>query len=496
MERDISMEFSTISTPIQACDSACVVAGLFFDAKPTGPLAELDKASGGAISKLVESGDLSGRAGELEFLRDLKGVKAPRVLVVGLGKQGKFSRSAFANACYKSAKRLSDSHLSDAANWLPEYGALETDRAWRDRVAVMESARAAYRYTATKAQKDPIPPLKSMAMANADEDEVRVSAAIAAGADVTRELGNLPPNICNPAYLAEEAKRIAERHASLSVEVLGDDQLSELGMDALLAVARGSRNRPHLIVLKHSGGKDGEAPHILVGKGITFDTGGISLKPGPEMHEMKYDMLGAGSVLGTMEAIGRINPNANIIGIAAAVENMPDGDAYRPGDIITSMSGQTIEVQNTDAEGRMILCDAITYAGRMKPASMVDIATLTGACVIALGNHASAVMTQHDDLAAALMTAGDETHDRAWRLPLWDDYQQQIDTPYADMRNIGGKAAGTITAGCFLSRFATDQNWAHLDVAGTGWTGGNTDGATGRPVPLLTRYLLNQVSGS
>jgi leucyl aminopeptidase len=320
-------------------------------------------------------------------------------------------------------------------------------------------------------------------------DEAR---GIAKGYLRSIELGNLPPNICNPLYLAETAREIADSYNNVSLEILDEDQMAELKMSALLAVGRGSRSGSRLIVLKYQGKGKKSRPTVLVGKGITFDSGGLSLKPGPNMEQMKFDMGGAASVIGAFEACADLQLPINLICVVAAAENMPGGDAYRPGDVITSMSGKTIEVLNTDAEGRLVLCDALTFCQRFKPAALIDVATLTGAAVIALGHHASVIMSKHDDLAEALIEAGETVVDRGWRLPLWDDYQPQLKSTFADMKNVGGMAAGSITAGCFLSRFTENQRWAHIDCAGSTWIWGGDKGSTGRPVGLLTQFLINQ----
>jgi leucyl aminopeptidase len=317
--------------------------------------------------------------------------------------------------------------------------------------------------------------------------------AIAAGVTLAKNLGNLPPNICTPTYLGDQAKQLAQEYG-FSVEVMDEAQIEALGMGSFMGVARGSVEPPRLIVLQHRKGKNGQKPIVLVGKGITFDTGGISLKPGADMDEMKYDMCGAASVLGTFKSIGELDLPLNVIGVIPTCENMPSGHATKPGDILTSMSGQTIEVLNTDAEGRLILCDALTYTERFEPAAVVDIATLTAACVIALGNHASGLFSNQDVLAKELLAAGEAAHDRAWHMPLWDDYQSQLDSNFADMANIGGRAAGSITAACFLSRFAKKYHWAHLDIAGTAWKSGKEKGGTGRPVPLLTTFLIKRAA--
>jgi leucyl aminopeptidase len=311
--------------------------------------------------------------------------------------------------------------------------------------------------------------------------------------NLAKDLGNLPGNVCTPSYLADEARRLAKRW-KLGVQVLERKDMEKLGMGTLLSVARGSHQPPKFIVMRHDGAGRKSKPVVLVGKGITFDTGGISIKPAPEMDEMKFDMCGAASVFGTLRAVAEMKLPLNVIGIVPATENMPGGSATKPGDIVTSMSGQTVEILNTDAEGRLILCDALTYAERFEPAAVVDIATLTGACVIALGHVASGLYASKDDLAEELLESGTDAWDRAWRMPLWDDYQEQLKSNFADMANIGGRPAGSVTAACFLARFAGKYDWAHLDIAGTAWVSGKNKGATGRPVPLLTSFLMKRAS--
>ncbi|MDO9393981.1 MAG: leucyl aminopeptidase, partial [Methylotenera sp.] len=319
--------------------------------------------------------------------------------------------------------------------------------------------------------------------------------ALASGVSFAKDLGNLPPNVCTPTYLAEQAQTLGKKH-DFKVKILEREELKKLGMGSFLAVSQGSEEPPKFIIMQHLKGKKDQKPVVLVGKGITFDTGGISLKPGAEMDEMKYDMCGAASVLGTFKTISEMDLALNVIGIIPTCENMPDGRATRPGDVLTSMSGLTIEVLNTDAEGRLILCDALTYAERFEPSAVVDVATLTGACVIALGHHATGLFSNNDDLANELLKAGEASLDRAWHMPMWDDYQPLLDSNFADIANIGGRAAGSITAACFLSRFAKKYDWAHLDIAGTAWKSGKEKGGTGRPVPLLTEFLVNRANSS
>ena len=481
--------------------SDCIVVGAFADKNLTASGQALDAASGGRIGALIARGDVSGKTGKTALLHDLPGIAAPRVLVVGLGDAAKFGVPQYIKAASDAARTLKDGAATNAAFTISEVAVNGRDAAWNIRQAVIAFGHALYRYSATLGEKNKDKgrsALVAVSVAGSDDTALAQGAAIAAGVDVTRELGNLPPNICNPSYLAEQATAFAAQHDKASCEVLDRAQMEALGMGSLLAVARGSANPPKLIVLKwngapESGGGDAK-PFVLVGKGITFDTGGINLKTQGGIEEMKYDMCGAATVIGTFVAAVKMDLPINLISIVPAVENMPDADSYRPSDVLTSMSGKTIEVGNTDAEGRLILCDALTYAERFKPAALVDVATLTGACIVALGRYASGLMSKHDDLSNELLGAGETVFDRAWRLPLWDEYQTQLESSFADVYNIGGRWAGAITAGCFLARFTEGQRWAHLDIAGVSNDEGKRGMATGRPVGLLSQWLLDRVA--
>ncbi len=489
------MQFTLSGHAPHQVDTPCLVIGVFEDAPLQGAAAEIDRASEGALQALVSSGDIDDNRGQTTLLHGLPGVQAKRILVAGLGKPSKFDRVRFDQACVKAGALLREHPVTEAHICLHEVAVEDLDAAWRLRHAAVAIDRANYVYTTTKPRKDDSPhPLQSVSFQGEAElsPALDQASSIAAGYRRARELGNLPPNICNPAYLAQQARSIAEHVNGVEVEILDKRQMAELGMDALLGVAQGSENDPRLIVLKYRGAAEDVQPFVLVGKGITFDTGGISLKPAENMDQMKFDMCGAATVIGAFEACALMQLPINIITVVAAAENMPDGKAYRPGDVITSMSGKTIEVLNTDAEGRMVLCDALTYCEKFNPQATIDVATLTGACVVALGHHASGLMSLHDDLAGELVDAGQQAVDRAWRMPLWEDYQEQLKTPFADMKNVGGMPAGSITAACFLSRFAKKQRWAHLDIAGSAWKWGLTEGATGRPVGLLVQYLMNR----
>nr|WP_298113374.1 leucyl aminopeptidase [uncultured Pseudomonas sp.] len=461
---------------------------------------QIDSASGGAISALLKRGDLAGKLGQMLLARDLPNLKAERVLLVGTGKDSELSdrqlRKVIA-AVYGVLKGLAG---SDALLALQDLRIKDRDAYGKTRLMVESLADGGYQFDRFKSQKADAIALKKLTLLSdkANLAEVTRAAqhaqAIAAGMAYTKDLGNLPPNLCHPSHLAEEARALGKAYKNLKVEILDEKQLKALGAGAFLAVAQGSEQPPRMIVLHYQGAKKSEKPFALVGKGITFDTGGISIKPAANMDEMKYDMCGAASVFGTLKAVLEMQLPINLVCLLACAENMPSGRATRPGDIVTSMSGQTVEILNTDAEGRLVLCDTLTYAERFKPQAVIDIATLTGACIVALGSNVSGLMGNNQELIEQILAAGKRADDRAWQLPLFDEYQEQLDSPFADIANIGGPKAGTITAGCFLSRFAKNYHWAHLDIAGTAWiSGGKEKGATGRPVPMLTQYLLDRV---
>lgn len=492
------LEFSIKTGSPEKLDSGCLVAGVFEGGKLSGSAAVLDKASGGRLGALIKSGDLTGKAGKTLLLHGLGGTTASRVLLVGLGKDKEFDAKAYRSALGTALSVLKEGAAGDVLLCLTELTDKKRSAAWCVRQAVMLVHEVLYRFALPGKKDEAKPRPASVSLYVAARKDVASARraldqgmAIGTGMDLARTLGNLPANYCTPTYLAEQAVALGKT-LPIEVDVLDVPQLQELGMGAFLSVAAGSRQPPKFIVMEYNGGGKGDKPIVLVGKGITFDTGGISLKPGEGMDEMKFDMCGAASVLGTMKSIASIKLPLNVVGLVPATENMPDGLATKPGDVVTSMSGQTIEILNTDAEGRLILCDALTYAERYQPACVVDIATLTGACIIALGHVASGLLANDDDLAQELLEAGLLAHDRAWQLPLWDDYQEQLKSNFADMGNIGGRPAGTVTAACFLSRFTKKYRWAHLDIAGTAWKSGKEKGATGRPVPLLAHFLLER----
>jgi leucyl aminopeptidase len=459
----------------------------------------VDKASQGALRRALAQGDLASKSGATLLLQGVAGVVASRVLLVSLGERADYGVAAFRRAIAGAATALKSLGAKDAALYVADFAPSGRALPWAVRNAVLGLRDGFYRFDQLKTQKKPAAPaLVTVVLSLAAgpvtlqaQAALKEAAATADGIDLARTLGNLPPNICTPTRLAEEAQAIAKQF-KLGIEVLERRDMEKLGMGALLAVTRGSHQPPKLIVLRYQGAAKSKKPLVLVGKGITFDTGGISLKPAPEMDEMKFDMSGAGSVLGTIRALAGMRAPVNVIGVVPACENMPGGAATRPGDIVTTMSGQTVEILNTDAEGRLILCDALTYAARFEPDAIIDIATLTGACVIALGHVATGLFSNDQKLADEVKAAGEDAWDRVWQMPLWDDYQEQLRSNFADFANIGGRPAGSVTAACYLARFTRKMKWAHLDIAGTAWRSGREKGSTGRPVPLLVRLALRR----
>lgn len=492
------MKFKTKTGNPAKLRTACLILAVFEKNRLSDTAKELDQASSGQLSTMLKLGHMDGEAGQTLMLYQVPGLSCERVLLVGCGKAKEFNLPAYRKAVDSALAELCRQRVTEAVSTL--HASLPKDagtyRTVRD--TVINTHAAVYRFDRMKSEtKPPKRPLTSLNFWSADKaargDADRAIAhggAIGEGMDFAKDLANLPGNVCTPSYLAEQAVKLGKRSKSLKVSILEEKEMEKLGMGALLGVSRGSRQPAKLIVMDYRGAVADTKPVVLVGKGLTFDAGGISIKPGEAMDEMKYDMCGAASVFGTLRACAQLQLPINLVGVVPTSENLPDGDANKPGDILTSMSGQTIEVLNTDAEGRLILCDALTYSRRFKPEVIVDIATLTGACVIALGKHASGLFSNDDDLAREMLDCGRRIGDRAWRMPLWDDYQNQLDSNFADMANIGGRGGGSITAACFLSRFTKDLRWAHLDIAGTAWLGGDKKGATGRPVPLLSEFLL------
>ena len=494
------MEFNVKSGSPEKQRSACIVVGVFEPRRLTSVAEQLDIISEGYISNLLRRGDLEGKAGQMLLLHHVPNVLSERILLVGCGKERELDERQYRQIIKKTISTLNETGSMEAVCFLTELHVKGRDTYWKVRHAVETTNEALYSFTAMKSRKDEARrPLRKIVFnvptrreLTTGERAIEHGMAISAGVKTTKDVANMPPNICNPAYLRDQAHEIAESHQNMSVEVVGEQQMAELGMNSYLAVGRGSHNESIMTIMNYKGGVPSQNPIVLIGKGLTFDSGGISLKEGSGMDEMKYDMCGAASILGAMQAIAEMQLPINVVGIVAGCENMPDANAYRPGDILTTMSGQTVEVLNTDAEGRLVLCDALTYVERFNPDVVIDVATLTGACVIALGKHATGMLSNHNPLAHELINASEQSSDRAWRLPLWDEYQEQLESPFADMTNLGGRPAGTITAACFLSRFARKYHWAHLDIAGTGWLSGKNKGATGRPVAMLAQYVMNK----
>ena len=475
--------------------TSCAVIFVGSDLKLDAPSKNVAKDSAGLVNAALKAGDFSGGAGETLLLHSAG--DAARVLLVGTG-EGKPGRDALRKTSAAMSKALLASKSKDAIVYLSALKLAAADSDWFPRTLARDAVYHSYRYSTTLSSPKAPASLSKVTLVTKDAASARAAkkaadrgAHTAEGINVARQLANLPANHCTPEDLAKEARRIARSSDKCTCKVLNEKAMADLGMHSLLSVTAGTATPAKLIVVEYKGGKAGDAPHVLVGKGITFDSGGISLKPGAKMDEMKFDMGGAASVLGTLQAITSMKLPLNVVCIIAAAENMPSGTATKPGDVVTSMAGITIEILNTDAEGRLVLCDALTYAERYKPASVVDIATLTGACVVALGSHASGLYANNDTLADELLAAGTESHDRAWRMPLWDDYQRQLDSNFADVGNIGGPGAGSVTAACFLARFTKAYSWAHLDIAGSAWDSA-PKGATGRPVGLLTQYLCEK----
>ena len=493
------MQFSIRALSPEKAKTGCLVLAVQDADKLTHATLAADKAAGGALRRALSGGDLPEKTGSTLLLRGVAGLAAERVLLLRLGERGKYDAAAFREAARGAAAALKSLGAKDAVLFVADLAVGGRGLPWAVRQAILCMRDAFYRFDQLKTQKKPAAPALAavtLAIAGAPvtlqaQAALKEAVATADGTDLARTLGNLPPNLCTPGRLADEARKLA-RQFKLGIEVLERSDMEKLGMGALLAVTRGSHQPPKLIVLRYAGAARSRKPLVLVGKGITFDTGGISLKPGAEMDEMKFDMSGAGSVLGAIRALAGMRAPVNVIGVVPACENMPGGAATRPGDVVTTLSGQTVEILNTDAEGRLILCDALTYSERFNPEAVVDVATLTGACVIALGHVATGLFANNQALADQIRAAGDDAWDRVWQMPLWEDYQEQLRSNFADMANIGGRPAGSVTAACYLARFTRKLKWAHLDIAGTAWRSGHNKGSTGRPVPLLVRLALRR----
>ena len=494
------MEYLVKRSAITSEKTACAIVAVFANKRLSDEAQQLDKLHGGILSTATKSGDISGALGETLLLHTTKGSNHKRILLVGCGKPKELDILKYRKILSSSINALKGTPSADAISTLNTLEINGQSHRSLTRMHILLAEDIFYKYDQTLSKKKSPVKLKRIKFTCSQQTQLKQikqgivqGKAIADGMMMTKELGNLPANICTPTYLAKTARNIKKGRGEISLQILNEAEMKKLGMGSLLSVSAGSVQPAKLISLQYKGATSRSSkPIVLVGKGITFDTGGISLKPGAGMDEMKFDMCGAATVLGTMQAIADMQLPLNVVGLVAAAENMPGGKATKPGDVVTSMSGQTIEVLNTDAEGRLVLCDALTYAKRYNPDVVIDMATLTGACIVALGHEASALLSNSDKLSEDLLNAGQSTGDRAWRLPVWEEYQPLLDSNFADIGNIGGRGAGTITAACFLARFTKEYNWAHLDIAGTAWYQGKNKGATGRPVPLLTEYLMRR----
>ncbi|GAA0198841.1 leucyl aminopeptidase [Kangiella japonica] len=494
------MEFFVKSGNPEKQKTGCLIVGVFESRKLSAPAQQIDDISEGYINAIVKRGDMEGKFGQTLLLHNVPGTSCDRVLLVGCGKEREFDAIKYKKISGKVIKLLNETGATEAINTLPLLNVKGQELYSKVRFAVEAANNSLYLFEQLKSEKSETRrPLRKMTLfieSRADlaegEKAINHACAITAGQSLTRDLANLPGNICNPTYLAKMAEDLAKEYSSLSTNILDESELKEMGAGAFVSVSQGSDQPGKLICMEYNGGEKGNKPLVFVGKGITFDTGGISLKPGAGMDEMKFDMGGAASVFGLIKAVAEMGLPINVVGVVAAAENMPSGGASRPGDVVTSLSGKTIEILNTDAEGRLVLCDALTYVEKYDPEIVIDIATLTGAVIIALGHEASGVMSNNNALANEIENASDMANDRVWRLPIWDEYHEQLKSNVADFTNLGGRPAGTITAGCFLSKFTKKYRWAHIDIAGTAWKSGADKGATGRPVPLLSQIVINR----
>ncbi len=493
------MEFFSRSGHPAKQKTACAVVAIFETGKMSSAAAQIDKTGKGFISRVIKRGDMDGTAGRTLMIDGVRGVSCQRVLLVGCGKPRKYNRRAFRKSLTTAVGNLLTTGCVDAISHLGDELVVATDAYYIARYTVETVATGSYRFEQMKSKKGKMPKLKKFGLAmpgrsekNAADRAIRDGSAISVGASLTRDLGNLPSNVCTPSHLAKTGRDLAKKYKKVETTVYTEAQMKRMGMNALLSVTAGAMEPAKLIIVRYRGAPASKKPYVLVGKGVTFDTGGVCLKPPPGMEEMKFDMCGAATVMGVMRSVAQLQLPINLIGVVPACENMPGSAATRPGDIVKSMSGQTIEIINTDAEGRLILCDALTFAQKFKPAVLLDIATLTGSCVVALGAHMTGLMTHDDKLADSLLQAGVDSDDQAWRLPLTEDYDEPLNTSFADFKNVASREGGAEIAGCFLGRFTKGVRWAHLDIAGTAWKSGGRPHATGRPVPMLVDYLIRE----
>lgn len=492
------MEFQIkSSTIITKQKTECLVVSIDSRKSQSDFVKDIDKSTNGLVSQLIKSGDISCELGKTTLLHPNNNLKQ-KLLFVGCGKAKTFDLVQAKTVIKVVIKELLAKKVKNIAWDLLAFNEVTSLEIAKQLPQIISDIT--YRFDDFKTTKDPVPSLTKVTLLIHDKealsaltDNLLQGQIIANAITATKAIANMPPNICNAKYLAEQGKQLGKQHSSLKVTCLGESELAKLNMNAYLAVGRGSQNESIMTIIEYKGAKDKKAqPYVLVGKGLTFDSGGISIKPSAGMDEMKYDMCGAATVYGVMQAVAELKLPINVVGVMAGCENMPDGNSYRPGDILTTMSGTTVEVINTDAEGRLVLCDALTYVERYNPKTVIDIATLTGACIVALGHHYTGVMGNNDKLIAQLILSSNKAGDKAWALPIDSEFQEQIKSTCADIVNTGGRDGGTITAACFLSRFTEKYQWAHLDIAGTAWKSGRQKGATGRPVAMLIQYLLDQ----
>ena len=496
------MDYSIETLAFDKQQTDCVIIGVYENNQLTPSATEVDTISSGIITQLIKRGDIKGKNAETLWINYVPDSTLKRILVIGLGSKDKLTPKLFRKALAAVISEIKSSSITSASCTLIDAKIKDKDSQWKARQIVEIFDDRLYQYQETKSEKSPARSLTNIIISASDAEKeqaelgLKQGVAIAHGVALSKFLADLPGNFCTPTYLAEQATNVADQFDNMAIEVLEESEMEALGMGSFLSVSRGSRQPAKLIVLNYQGGEKDSQPIVLVGKGLTFDAGGISLKPGSGMDEMKYDMCGGASVIGALKAAAEMDLKINIVGIVPSSENMPDGDANKPGDIVTSMAGLTIEILNTDAEGRLILCDALTYAKKFNPEVVIDLATLTGACLVALGRVPSGMLGNDDALCDDLINASETACDSLWRLPLWEEYHEQLKSNFADLANIGGRDAGTITAACFLSRFTEDYRWAHLDIAGTAWRTGSNKGSTGRPVPLLSQYLIDRANAS
>ena len=494
------MELHAKSLNLESVNTESLVIGFYQDKDPDFSNLKLSKDLEKKLTQEITKRKIDAKLGQAVTLFEQNSVNVKKLILISLGKKKDFNKNKVQSLIKSLMSKLNKYKITSSSflfSYDKQVNFESINRVILDEVLAFNYSFDNYRTKKEAIVKKHLKKLNILFLEAKQEKDLKTAIdrakSISIGKELTKLVANLPPNVCNPKFLSLEAKKLDKKYKTIKTTVLGQKELTKLKMGSYLAVGQGSENESIMSVIEYKGAKDKkDAPVVLVGKGITFDTGGISIKPSSNMDEMKYDMCGAASVLGVMKAVAELGLEINLVGILAAAENMPDGTSYRPGDILTSMSGQTIEIINTDAEGRLVLCDALTYAKKFKPKTVIDIATLTGACVVALGSLAAGVMGNDDKLVKSLVDAGEQTHDRAWQLPLWSEYHQDLESPFADMRNCGSREAGSITAGCFLAKFCEDYTWAHIDIAGVASTSGKTMQATGRPVSLLVQYLINQ----